>query len=465
MANMLTTLTTQAERDLAYNSSLAISNSAEITQSWVVKSQAARDHLKGDLNVAYGPGARQCFDYYSAGNDSPIVVFVHGGFWQMRSKDDFLFLVPTLLEQGISVAMLGYTLAPEASMGDIVNDIRMGLDAIEAKVRHDRKSQPTAGVSTQPKRAIETFPGFCLLGWSAGAQLVAATIDQPNVNSAVCVSGIYDLEPMRHCYVNEKLKLDANSAERYSPIKQINHFGKTINFFVGGAELPAMQAQTNDFYAYRQAHNQAGQYTLLESLNHYTVFDAFVNPDGAVLAAIKNLTMSIKSYIRTVPHYPHQGIMFRDITTLLKDPAGLRLTVDGLANRYKDTKIDKVVGIESRGFILGAPLAYALGVGFVPIRKKGKLPAETIGHDYELEYGVDRIELHIDAITEGENILLVDDLIATGGTAQAAVILIEKMGGDIVECCFAIDLPDIGGHQRLLDMGQKVFALCEFEGD
>lgn len=465
MTNMLTTPTTQVERDLAYNSSLAISNSAEITQSWVVKSQAARDHLKGDLNVAYGPGARQCFDYYSAGNDSPIVVFVHGGFWQMRSKDDFLFLVPTLLEHGISVAMLGYTLAPEASMGDIVNDIRMGLDAIEAKVRHDRKSKTNAGVSTQHKRELETFPGFCLLGWSAGAQLVAATIDQPNVNSAVCVSGIYDLEPMRHCYVNEKLQLDANSAERYSPVIQINHFGKTIDCFVGGAELPAMQAQTNDFYAYRQAHNQAGQYTLLEGLNHYTVFDAFVNPDGAVLAAIKNLTMSIKSYIRTVPHYPHQGIMFRDITTLLKDPVGLRLTIDGLANRYKDIKIDKVVGIESRGFILGAPLAYALGVGFVPIRKKGKLPAETIGHDYELEYGVDRIELHIDAISEGENILLVDDLIATGGTAQAAVILIEKMGGNIVECCFAIDLPDIGGHQRLLDMGQKVFALCEFEGD
>lgn len=465
MTNMLTTPTTQVERDLAYNSSLAISNSAEITQSWVVKSQAARDHLKGDLNVAYGPGARQCFDFYSAGNDSPIVVFVHGGFWQMRSKDDFLFLVPTLLEQGISVAMLGYTLAPEASMGDIVNDIRMGLDAIEAKVRYDRTAQPEAGVTQPNTRAIETFPGFCLLGWSAGAQLVAATIDQPNVNSAVCVSGIYDLEPIRHCYVNEKLKLDANSAERYSPVIQINHFGKTIDCFVGGAELPAMQAQTNVFYAYRQAHNQAGQYTLLEGLNHYTVFDAFVNPDGAVLAAIKNLTMSIKSYIRTVPHYPHQGIMFRDITTLLKNPVGLRLTIDGLANRYKDTKIDKVVGIESRGFILGAPLAYALGVGFVPIRKKGKLPAETIGHDYELEYGVDRIELHIDAISEGEKILLVDDLIATGGTAQAAVILIEKMGGNIVECCFAIDLPDIGGSQRLLNMGHKVFALCEFEGD
>lgn len=175
--------------------------------------------------------------------------------------------------------------------------------------------------------------------------------------------------------------------------------------------------------------------------------------------------MPIKSRIRTVPHYPKQGIQFRDITTLLKDPIGFKLTIDELIRRYKDEKIDKIAGIESRGFILGAPLAYALGKGFVPIRKKGKLPAETIGHDYELEYGTDRIEIHTDAVAKGEKILLVDDLIATGGTAEAACKLIEKMGGQIVECSFVIDLPDIGGRVRLEKMGQKVFALCEFEGD
>ena len=175
--------------------------------------------------------------------------------------------------------------------------------------------------------------------------------------------------------------------------------------------------------------------------------------------------MPVKSRIRTVPHYPKQGIMFRDITTLLKDPVGLRVTIDELVRRYQDVKIDKIAGIESRGFILGAPLAYALGKGFVPIRKKGKLPAETIGHDYELEYGTDRIEIHTDAISEGEKVLLVDDLIATGGTAEAACKLIEKIGGKIVECCFVIDLPDIGGRARLEKLGQQVFALCEFEGD
>ena len=175
--------------------------------------------------------------------------------------------------------------------------------------------------------------------------------------------------------------------------------------------------------------------------------------------------MTIKSRIRTVPHYPKHGIQFRDITTLLKDPVGFRLTIDELIRRYKDAKIDKIAGIESRGFILGAPLSYALGKGFIPIRKKGKLPAETIGHDYELEYGIDRIEIHTDAISRGERILLVDDLIATGGTAEAACKLIEKMGGKIVECCFIIDLPDIGGRARLEKHGHKVFALCEFEGD
>ncbi len=175
--------------------------------------------------------------------------------------------------------------------------------------------------------------------------------------------------------------------------------------------------------------------------------------------------MPIKSRIRTVPHYPKQGIMFRDITTLLKDPVGLRVTIDDLTRRYAGMKIDKVAGIESRGFILGAPLAYTLGKGFIPIRKKGKLPAETIGHDYVLEYGTDRIEIHTDAIEKGEKVLLVDDLIATGGTAEAACKLIQKMGGEIVECCFIIDLPDIGGRKRLEKHGHKVFALCEFEGD
>jgi adenine phosphoribosyltransferase len=175
--------------------------------------------------------------------------------------------------------------------------------------------------------------------------------------------------------------------------------------------------------------------------------------------------MSIKSYIRTIEHYPKPGIMFRDITTLLKDPTGLRIVINLMMDRYAAAGIAKVAGIESRGFIFGAALAVQLGAGFVPIRKKGKLPAKTVGQDYELEYGTDRIEMHVDAIAKGEKILLVDDLIATGGTAEAACKLITSVGAQITECSFAIDLPGLGGRKRLEKAGYAVFALCEFEGE
>jgi adenine phosphoribosyltransferase len=175
--------------------------------------------------------------------------------------------------------------------------------------------------------------------------------------------------------------------------------------------------------------------------------------------------MPIKSLIRTIPHHPRQGILFRDITPLLQDPVGFRLTVQELVQRYSTVRIDKVAAIESRGFILGAPLAYALGVGFVPLRKPGKLPAATVGQDYALEYGTDRLELHTDAIAAGERVLLVDDLIATGGTAEAAVMLIRRVGGEIVECAVAIDLPDVGGRARLERLGVPLFALTAFEGE
>lgn len=175
--------------------------------------------------------------------------------------------------------------------------------------------------------------------------------------------------------------------------------------------------------------------------------------------------MPIASRIRTIPDYPKPGIMFRDVTTLLKDPVGLRITINELVNRYSGLKIDKVAGIEARGFILGAPLAYMLGVGFVPIRKNGKLPAETVAQEYALEYGTDVIEIHKDAISESDRVLLVDDLIATGGTAEAAIALIQILGGEIVECGFVVDLPGLGGRQRLEGLGQKIFTLCQFEGD
>ncbi len=177
--------------------------------------------------------------------------------------------------------------------------------------------------------------------------------------------------------------------------------------------------------------------------------------------------MTIKSRIRTVPNYPKKGIMFRDITTLIKDPVGFRLVIDTLVQRYiqKEYEFDAIVGIESRGFILGSAMSYALGKGFIPIRKKGKLPAEVETQEYALEYGTDRIEIHRDALKKGERVLLVDDLLATGGTALAAATLIEKLGATVVEMAFIVDLPDVGGKKKLLERGYKVFALTEFEGE
>ncbi len=175
--------------------------------------------------------------------------------------------------------------------------------------------------------------------------------------------------------------------------------------------------------------------------------------------------MSIRSKIRTIPHWPKEGIMFRDITTLIQDPEGLKQTIDLLVERYKDTPIDVICGIEARGFILGAAMAYAMGLGFVPIRKKGKLPGKTYSQDYALEYGVDTIEIHTDSIKEGQNVLLVDDLLATGGTALGASKLIAKSGGNIVEACFIVDLPDLGGGIKLNEAGLKWHALVDFEGE
>lgn len=174
--------------------------------------------------------------------------------------------------------------------------------------------------------------------------------------------------------------------------------------------------------------------------------------------------VDIAKLIRTIPNYPIEGIMFRDITTLLKDPAGFKATIDQLAERYKNTDFDYVAGIEARGFILGSALAYTLGKGFIPVRKKGKLPGKTITQTYNLEYGTDTIEIHEDAIHSGAKVLLIDDLIATGGTAIGAITLIEKVGGKIVETAFVVDLPELGGAKKIQELGHKVFALCNFAG-
>jgi adenine phosphoribosyltransferase len=173
---------------------------------------------------------------------------------------------------------------------------------------------------------------------------------------------------------------------------------------------------------------------------------------------------TIDDYIRTIPDFPAPGIMFRDVTTLFGDPRGFRMAVDQLLHPYSGTRIDKVAGLEARGFILGGAVAHQLSAGFVPIRKKGKLPGRTIAQAYNLEYGAAVMEIHDDALQPGDKVLLVDDLLATGGTAEAGLNLIEKLGGLVIGCAFVIDLPDLGGRKKLETMGQKVHTLCAFGG-
>jgi adenine phosphoribosyltransferase len=177
--------------------------------------------------------------------------------------------------------------------------------------------------------------------------------------------------------------------------------------------------------------------------------------------------MPIKSRIRTIPDHPKKGIMFRDITTLIKDPVGFRLVIDNFTQRYitDEVNFDLIVGIEARGFIIGGALSYTLGKGFAPVRKPGKLPADVVSQEYQLEYGTDKVEIHKDAIEKGAKILLVDDLLATGGTALASAALVEKLGGVISEMAFVVNLPDVGGYKKLKNKGYNIYCLTEFEGD
>ena len=172
----------------------------------------------------------------------------------------------------------------------------------------------------------------------------------------------------------------------------------------------------------------------------------------------------IKSSIKSIPDYPKAGIVFRDITSLMENAEAYRATIFHLLEKYQDMGFTKVVGTEARGFLFGAPLALELGIGFVPVRKPGKLPRQTISESYELEYGTDTLEIHVDAIQPGDKVLVVDDLLATGGTIEATTTLIRKLGGVVEHAAFVINLPEIGGDKRLEALGLNVYSVCEFEG-
>jgi adenine phosphoribosyltransferase len=176
------------------------------------------------------------------------------------------------------------------------------------------------------------------------------------------------------------------------------------------------------------------------------------------------VSKNIETLIRTIIDYPRKGVFFRDVTPLLEDASGLQATIEQMIAPLAELKITKVAGIEARGFVLGGAIAHRLGVGFVPIRKKGKLPFDVLSQDYDLEYGSDTLEMHIDSISPGEHIVIIDDLLATGGTVEAAINLVQRSGGEVVACSFVVDLPELGGREKLLANAIQVFCLCEFSG-
>ena len=259
------------ELDRAYNNSLAVADSAKIIEAWGSASNVVRAQNSLHNDLSYGEGHTVSFDYFSAGSNTPVLAFIHGGFWQNRAKSDFTFLVPAIVASGISVAMLGYRLAPFAKMNEIVGDVRAGIHAV---IAHVTKEQGHC-------------PELWLTGWSAGGHLAALMLDEPGVKGITAISGIYDLEPMRHCYINDKLALDEKMSKDFSPILLPQSSGKIIDLFVGGAELTEMQRQTSDFAAYRQQCNAPGMYSNLSGLNHYTILEELGQPNGKILASIK----------------------------------------------------------------------------------------------------------------------------------------------------------------------------------
>jgi arylformamidase len=260
----------KTDLDAAYNNSLAVPQSAEIVQSWVRGSKDAKNTLIGQCDIPYGIGSFQKFDYFPGKRGSPLVVFLHGGFWQMRSKDDFTFIVPALIRAGLSVAMLGYTLAPYAKMDGIIADVRSGIHAIHA-YHHEQES---------------ILSGVWLLGWSAGAHLVSMALDEDAVIGGTAISGIYDLEPMRFCYINDKLQLDEAASLKNSPIRLPQSMHKPLDIFVGSAELPEMQRQSSDFADYRKSLGSLGEFENIANKNHYTILDELTMSEGLIIKSM-----------------------------------------------------------------------------------------------------------------------------------------------------------------------------------
>jgi arylformamidase len=260
----------RATIDRAYNNSAAVPESGAMFKEWLVRSEKLRADHPEYLNLVYGPRPRDRIDYFSAGRGTPVLVFIHGGFWQMRSKDDFAFLAGSFLDSGVSVAMVGYPLGPEATMDEIVADAH-------AAIRYLATELPKLG--GDPERVVVS-------GWSSGGHLATMVLDEPLLRGGVSISGIYELEPLLKSYVNDKLHMDQAMARRNSPILQLPRSSKRLDLFAGSAELPEMRRQTADYAGARRAAGLPMEYAEIPEANHYTVLHSMMNADGTIHRAI-----------------------------------------------------------------------------------------------------------------------------------------------------------------------------------
>jgi acetyl esterase/lipase len=263
----------KAALDAAYNNSAAVANSAELMADFQARSDRLRGELPRYLDLRYGAAPRNRIDYFAANARGPVLVFIHGGYWQMRAKENFSFLARGPLAHGVHVALVGYTLAPDISLGGIVAEVRAAIAWLAERV--------------------EDYGGdaqrIYVAGWSAGGHLTAMAIQEPAVKGGLAISGIYDLEPMRLCYINDKLKLDADEARRLSPRFNLSPASAPLIIACGGAELPELQRQSDIFAAARERAGLPGRLVRLNGHNHFTILEELANPDGALTTLLTGL--------------------------------------------------------------------------------------------------------------------------------------------------------------------------------
>jgi arylformamidase len=260
----------RGELDRAYNNAAAVPEGAQLFKEWQARSAQVREQHPEHLDLPYGPRERNRIDYFSAGLNTPVLIFFHGGYWQMRSKADFAFLAESFLSQGISVAMVGYPLAPEATLDEIVADAH-------AAVRYLAAQLPALG--GDPARMVVS-------GWSSGGHLATSVLDEPSLRGGVAISGLYDLAPLVKSYVNDKLHIDEAAARRNSPMLNLPASSKPLELFAGSAELPEMRRQTADYASARRVAALPGHYDEIAGANHYTILNDMLRPEGRIHQAV-----------------------------------------------------------------------------------------------------------------------------------------------------------------------------------